>query len=68
VILSYILVTKHNHTLGLSFVFAFRPTSLLACTRVSVFLYGIYVFMYEGRLKSSWTHLITPSWNLVEVR
>jgi hypothetical protein len=24
--------------------------------------------MYEGRLQSSWTHLITPSWNSVEVR
>jgi hypothetical protein len=24
--------------------------------------------MYEGRLKSSWTHLITPSQNFVEVR
>jgi len=24
--------------------------------------------MYEGRLKSSWTHLITPSRNFVEVR
>jgi hypothetical protein len=23
---------------------------------------------YEGRLKSSWTRLITPSWNFVEVR
>jgi hypothetical protein len=23
--------------------------------------------MYEGRLKSSWTHLITPSRNFVEV-
>jgi hypothetical protein len=24
--------------------------------------------MYEGRLKSSWTHLITLSWNFVEVQ
>jgi hypothetical protein len=24
--------------------------------------------VYEGRLKSSWTHLITPNGNLVEVR
>jgi hypothetical protein len=24
--------------------------------------------IYEGRLKSSWTHLITPSRNFVEVR
>jgi hypothetical protein len=24
--------------------------------------------MYEGRLQSSWTHLITPSRNFVEVR
>jgi hypothetical protein len=23
---------------------------------------------YEGRLKSSWTRLITPSWNFVEVK
>jgi len=23
---------------------------------------------YDGRLQSSWTHLITPSWNYVEVR
>jgi hypothetical protein len=23
---------------------------------------------YEGRLQSSWTHIITPSWNFVEVR
>jgi len=22
---------------------------------------------YKGRLKRSWTHLITPSWNSVEV-
>jgi hypothetical protein len=26
------------------------------------------IVMYEGRLKSSWTHLITPSRNFVEVR
>jgi hypothetical protein len=24
--------------------------------------------IYEGRLKSSWTHLITPSWNFVEMQ
>jgi len=24
--------------------------------------------IYEGRLKSSWTHLISPSWNVVEGR
>jgi hypothetical protein len=24
--------------------------------------------LYEGRLQSSWTHLIIPSWNFVEVR
>jgi hypothetical protein len=27
----------------------------------------IYI-IYEGRLQSSWTHLITPSRNFVEVR
>jgi hypothetical protein len=27
-----------------------------------------YRSMYEGRLQSSWTHLITPSRNFVEVR
>jgi len=26
------------------------------------------VWKYEGRLQSSWTHLITPSRNFVEVR
>jgi hypothetical protein len=25
----------------------------------------IYIYTYEGLLKSSWTHLITPSWNLL---
>jgi hypothetical protein len=28
----------------------------------------LHVVSYEGRLKSSWTHLITPSRNFVEVR
>jgi hypothetical protein len=27
-----------------------------------------YLVMYEGRLQSSWTHIITPSRNFVEVR
>jgi hypothetical protein len=27
-----------------------------------------FVYIYEGRLQSSWTHLITPSRNFVEVR
>jgi hypothetical protein len=29
---------------------------------------SIYKYEYEGRLQSSWTHLITPSQNFVEVR
>jgi hypothetical protein len=29
---------------------------------------GSYFVLYESRLKTSWTHLITPSRNFVEVR
>jgi hypothetical protein len=29
---------------------------------------GRMLTIYEGRMKSSWTHLITASWNFVEVR
>jgi hypothetical protein len=32
------------------------------------YYYYYYYYYYEGRLKSSWTHLITPSRNFVEVR
>jgi hypothetical protein len=27
-----------------------------------------YILIYKGRLQSLWTHLITPSWNFMEVR
>jgi hypothetical protein len=32
------------------------------------FTYDVAIFYSEGRLQSSWTHLITPSRNFVEVR
>jgi hypothetical protein len=33
-----------------------------------MFLYTNNQLLYEGRLQSSWTHLITPSLNFVEVQ
>jgi hypothetical protein len=35
---------------------------------VSILLRGLRIQTYEGRLQSSWTHIISPSRNFVEVR
>jgi hypothetical protein len=42
-----------------------RQTLVCENARARVFM---YVRLYEDRLKSTWTHLIIPSWNFVEVR
>jgi hypothetical protein len=38
------------------------------CRLKSLGTFGLRALTYEGRLQSSWTHLITPSRNFVEVR
>jgi len=44
-------------------------TVILHCLSSKYTLYrDVYLLSkYEGRLKSSWTHLITPSRNFVEI-
>jgi hypothetical protein len=56
------LVDRTIHTWRIVYITLKRTTFVW-----NSFQYSEYLTKYQGRLQSSWTHLITPSRNLVEV-
>jgi hypothetical protein len=68
-LLSYHKTTRHHKPEDLD-LNLHRRENLKSGILLYVYFYSLVIFsdLYEVRLKSSWTHLITPSRNIVEVQ